>query len=127
LLPLIIGIRCQRNKNQYRTNHHKSGDKDKSWAKNLGCFSSFSSKPFSLHGHTFHYYLKIKTSQLNPSWSIIKIMYGMSFMAVIAGGILIWISSRNSSKQLRQIGLGLIIVGIILFALSRFNVPLLPS
>lgn len=54
-------------------------------------------------------------------------MYGIAFLAIIGGGVMIWISSRNNSQQIRQIGLGLIVMGFIIFALTRFNVEIFPS
>jgi predicted aminopeptidase len=51
----------------------------------------------------------------------------LAILCFIAGGVFIWLSSRNTSQQLRKIGLGFLIAGVIVLALGWFDVPLMPE
>jgi len=51
----------------------------------------------------------------------------ISVFLMVLGGVCIWVSSRNSSQQVRQIGIGLLLAGLAMILLSRFDIPLFPE
>lgn len=54
-------------------------------------------------------------------------MFGPSLFLIILGTGIIWYGSRQSSDNIRKIGMGLLIAGFVLIALGRLDIPIMPN